>query len=253
MNSHAPDRGGLALLFEPRTRPTLHDIAAVLAQGAGTDGGIAISHRPDPRDGWVELLCRGLTFDLAGLAPGQGEPWPEVAYDYDLPGACDVMQGEVLTLTVGQHLAGGGHLLPVVRAQMEVALGLLALPGLRAVVWQPAAIAMSAGHFSRVLSPWLNGGPFPALGLTYLTRSADGTMVSHGLSFFTGQELSLAPMPGRADADLGKLAVRLIHKLVDSAPIETPCDIIGPDGEVLFIEPVENGHRLRVGGRVLSD
>lgn len=252
MTSHHPDRAGIALLFEPHARPTVHDIAGLLTRKSGT-GAVSISHRPDPRDGWVELLCRGLTFDLAGLAPGQGEPLPDVGHGYGLPDAGATLQSEAMTISVGQHLGGGAHLLPVVCAQMEVALALMHLPGLCAVVWRPAAIAMSPAYFSLMASPWVNGGPFPALGLTRLIHAADDTVVSQGLSFFTGQELSLAAMPGQGEAEMDKLAIRLIHKLVESGPITAPCEIIGPEGEAFAIEPTEDGRRLRVRGNVLAD
>jgi hypothetical protein len=251
MSIHAQPNSGLALLFEPQSRPSADDVAALVAGVPQASRVLSISHQPAPEEGWIEVLCRGLTFDVSGLAPARGDPPPQVRYSFGFPPDQVPAQGdEVVTVCVGQHLSGGENLLPVVRAHVEVARALMALPGVRAVVWCPAAIAMSPGHFERVMAAWAQGGPFPVLGLTYVSREADGGMRSHGLSFFTGQEVRIEPLTGLDPAALGKIAVRLIHRLVEGGRLDAAGEIAGPDGQVLAVEPIENGHILKVWGKV---
>lgn len=247
---HAHPNSGLALLFEPQSRPSADDVAALIAGSASVARVLSISHQPPTGEGWLEVLCRGLTFDITGLAPARPDPVPSIQHHIGFPPDSHIPPVEGVNVCVGQHLAGGENLLPVVRAHVEVARALMTLPGVRAAVWCPAEIAMSPTHFERVVSGWLDGGPFPALGLTALVRDADGGLRSHGLSFFTGQEVRIEPIPGGNSARLGKVIVRLIHRLVEGGGLHVPSEITGPDGDVLFVEPTDNGHLLRVWGKV---
>jgi len=250
MTIHAQPNSGLALLFEPQSRPAVDDVAALVAQVPQAARSISISHRPASDEGWLEVLCRGLTFDVSGLSPARPDVLPAIRYRFDLAEDYLLADSDVVTIGVGHHLTGGASLLPVVRAHVEVARALMALPGLRAVVWCPADVAMSPQHFERVMAAWAGGGPFPALGLTHVRREADGGMRSHGLSFFTGQEVRIDPVSGQNTAALGKIIVRLIHRLVEGGRLEAPCLIVGPDGEDLRVEPTENGQIVRVWGTV---
>ena len=91
---------------------------------------------------------------------------------------------------------------------------------------------MTPDYFRRTVGAWLDGGAFPALGLTALSRSPQGAMRSVGLNFFLGHELELAPLAGESAADTARMAVRLIHDLVENGTY-TPGDHRGPQGEIL--------------------
>jgi len=247
MTHHAQPKSGLALLFAPQTRPAADDIVALVAEA--TQAALSISHRPGPDDGWLEVLCRGLTFDVSGLAPGRADPAPAVRHRYGFAPDCALDAYEAVTVNVGQHLSGGDHLLPVVRAHVEVARALTALPGVRALVWCPADVAMSPQYFEQVMAVWAQGGPFPALGLTHVAQEPDGAVRSHGLAFFTGQDVRIEPMFGLNPPALHKIIISLIHRLVESGRLDAPCEMAGPDGEVLMVEPTDGGCLLRVRGK----
>src|SRR5690606_29544588 len=143
-------------------------------------------------DNWLELLSNGLTFDLLGLAGGPPAELPALRHifglDHAMPDAV-----EAVWFVAGPHLAGGESMMPVVRSQLALALRLAALPGLVAVAWTPAQSAMAVNYFTTVVSAWLEGGAFPALGLTAFALALDGGLQSEGLAFLTGQELRLEP------------------------------------------------------------
>ena len=217
-----------------------------LADSAG--GGalpFSVSYVPAANPDWLEMLSLGLTFDLTGLAPGAAEMFPAIRHRF---GLSDSFGGaiEAIGLYPGQHLGEGANLLPVVRVMAGLAAGLLDLPQAQAVVWHPAGTALGPDMFRQAIGDWLGGGAFPALGLTALTRQSDGSLQSEGLAFFTGQELRVEPTCGKTPGEAGKIAVRLVHRLVDSEPVLSRQKITGPNGERLIAEPRDGGRVVRV-------
>jgi len=237
---------GFGLLFPGGSRPDAPAIARLLQSDPQAARAFAIAHRPDPEEGWLELLSHGLTFELAGLAPAPGGEAPELAHRYGFAPQSALPEGEWLSLTAGRHLSGGRNLQPVVRSMAAILLGLLALDGLLAVAWGPARTVLAPDYARRALGAWLAGGAFPALGLTALVRDESGAMLSEGLGFFTGQELRIDPILAQNPATAGKIAIRLIHSLVDGWKVEAPVEIAGPQGERLGVEPAANGRILQV-------
>ncbi len=207
---------------------------------------LLITHRPAAAEGWLELLAQGMAFDLIGLAPAPPASTPDIMYQIGIEPALRGSRNEAVALIPGEHLAGGANLLPVVRAQLGLALALAALPGLRALAWGPARSAMAPAQFTQIVADWLAGGAFPVLALTALVRELDGGMRSEGLAFFTGQELRVEPLLGEDPAAVGKIAIRLIHSLVEAGPVTKPVELTGPDGMRLRAEPSGNGRYVRV-------
>jgi hypothetical protein len=230
------------LIFMEGQRPDLDAIAA-LAAAPGALIPFAISHIPDSAHNWLELLAGGLTFDLHGLSPGPAAAYPQPGA---LLGLAEAPAGEVLSLQPAPHLADGPGMLPAVRVLAGIGVRLAGLPGVLAMHWRPADCWMTVKYFCGVVSEWLDGGAFPALGLTSLRREPDGAMTSVGLDFFIGQELRFEPDRRLPPAAIAKAAVRLVHSLVESGPLRTRTEYGGPDGIVLVVEPVRQGRLLRV-------
>lgn len=234
---------GLSFLFAHGHRPDAAAIAA-LASGQGDLVGFSISHRPAEHPYWLELLALGLTFDLAGLAPGVHAQVDRPAHGFAMP-AADAAALEAVVIRPGPHLAAGGTLLPVIRAMAAIGCELARLDGVAGVGWLPAGTVMSPDYYLRAVGGWLRGGAFPALGLTALVRTAGGDVRSDGLSFFVGHELALETLAGESPADTSKLALRLIHHLVENGPYSTG-PMTGPGGEPLHCEFTANASILRI-------
>lgn len=231
-------------MFPPGLAPKAQAVLDLLRQDADAARIFSVTHQPEADGDWLELLSSGLTFDLSGLAGGASAP--DIAMRYDIPAITDLDHSAWLRLAPGGHLSGGGRQLPVVRVLAGVVLGLLKLPGAAGVAWGPARTIMSVEHFGRIVPAWLNGGAFPALGLTALRRDDSGNIVSEGLSFFTGLELRIEPILANQPGLAGKIAVRLIHSLVDGWTVKAPVEVEGPDGEILGLTLEENGKILRI-------
>jgi hypothetical protein len=237
-----PQAAGLSLLFAAGTRPSASDIERLLS--AKMSARVSSLHRMG--EGLLELLASGLTFDLQGLAEGPACPFPPASHFFGLSPKDADPQLEAITLLPGPHLAGGGAMLPVVRA-MAVLAGELAVDlQPRAVCWHPAASWMASDYFSRVAAAWQGGGAFPALGLCGVDRKPDGAVETIGLAYFVGHELRVEPGIGESAAETVKLAVRMIDHLTRHGPIRQREVLTGPSGEALFFEPMAGGRFVRM-------
>ncbi len=152
----------------------------------------------------------------------------------------------MVSLAPGPHLAGGAGLVPVLRVLAGLGARLAGLPNVLAVVWSPAGSWVAPDLFRRSVADWLEGGAFPGLVLTALEQEHNGAMVSRGLALLTGQELRFEPDKHLPTAAMARLAVRLIHELVQSGPLRQERDFTGPAGEHLLAVPVRDGSELRI-------
>ena len=238
----------LSLFFDAAARPDAPAIRALEAEGHD----FAVSHDPavagrEAGGGdWLELLANGLTFDLLGLAPGPAHPAAPFRHRFGLPDSFEPQACRAIVLQPGPHLSGGSAMLPVVRSQLGLATRLCALPGAIAVGWAPARCLSSVEHFLGHVRRWLEGGVFPALGLTALSQIHDGALHSEGLAFFTGQELRIEPELAADKAGAAKLALRLIDELVRRGRVTQPERIGIPRMGFVRIAPSDNRRFVRV-------
>ena len=234
----------LSLLFPAGARPDAERIAPLLdAPETGLQARVV--HRPDPGEGWLEILASGLTFDLCGLAPAAGAAPAAARHLYGFDGGRAPAGAEAIELVPSGHVAAGAGLQPVVRTMMGLAAALaLELPAI-AVGWRPAGTLMEPRYFSRIIVGWLAGGAFPALGLTALAPDKDGGVSSFGLSYFIGQEIRLDPQAGEPPVEAVKLAIRVVDDLVRNGSLSEPRAItVGADR--LLAEPSRVGDLIWV-------
>jgi hypothetical protein len=239
----------LYLLFAKGKRPDRRALRDV----AGRQPSVSVSHDPDSDDApdagtlwpgqvhWLELLRDGMTFDLTGLAPGPAGPFPDVAHRFDLPTLPQASEHEALVLRPGPHIAAGGNSLPMMRAMLALACDLVRqMEDIVAVGWGPAKTAIGRRFFESATSAWLDGGPFPALGLTAFVEAPDSALESVGLGFWTGQELRIEP-PLTADRVAAtRLGIRLINHLVIVGRLDSSERVVAPDGTRLVLWPSHN-------------
>jgi hypothetical protein len=232
--SRAPETG-LALLFPAEARPSAAALVAAIAEPVGPVP-IVPGHTPSPPTGTLELVAQGLAFDVTGLADVSPLPPPPVRHRIGLD--AESLDGLAAVLVrPGLHLQAAANLLPVVRVQAAIAARIASLPGARAACWLPAATANAPATFASTVASWLAGGPFPALAFTALVADPDGTLHSRGLSFFTGQEIHIAPRPGRSPRESARIAIRLVDELAGAEPLRAITRFTGPSGERLVATP----------------
>lgn len=263
------DALGLYLLFEAGKRPsatTIHAFASAWEK-------VSVSHDPStisspdgnasdlapPKDGagteelpavkqWVELLRDGLTFDLQGLAPGPACDAPATQHRFDWSAAgLPADNYESLWLAVGPHLEAGEHSVPVLRAMVALARDLtLFFEEIAAVIWLPSASIIGRRFFESTATAWLEGGPFPALGLTAFKAAEDGALESVGLDRWIGQELRIEAPLAQDKVAATRLGVRIVNHLIMLGRLAHEERIVAPDGARLIMQPVRDGTFIRV-------
>ena len=244
IHKFAEANSSTTLTLDPAQRPTLRvvdddDTAALIAA--------AQAEVESSGSGWVELLRNGLTFDLEGLAPGDGFEAPATANFFDCPANFDLETASAIRLVAGSHLAGSEGSLPVLRSLLALARDLVQhFDQISMAIWPPSASAIGRRFFESTTTAWLDGGAFPALGLTAFKESIDGGLESVGLEFLIGQELRIEPALARDKVAATRLGVRLINQLVLTGRVLQSEQIIAPDGQKLRIAPSQNGRYARL-------
>ena len=236
------------LLFPAGKRPTI----AALRSWSEARSSFTISHVPPDthqRDEicWAELLLDGMTFDIEGMAPGRALDPPAGEFHFDAPVDAHDPLAESLLLRPGPHISGGARSLPVIRSKLRL-LCLIAeqASDLSAIFWGPARSMIGRQYFLRVTRAWLDGGPFPALGLTAFKPTIDDGLQSEGLAYFTGQELRIEPELAHDKVEATRLAARLVNQLVPLGRLDGPEIVTAPDGRTLCLAPSANGRYVRV-------
>ncbi len=228
-----------------------HDIASeaatkiVVARG---DHALASQREVDAQhEVWLELRREGLTFDLRGLADGPSRPVPVIVHRFDFSAAAAAGGLEALSIVPGPHLEGGEHSMPVLKGMLALARDLTQhFEQLQAIFWQPSQSAIGRRYFESVITAWLEGGAFPALGLTAFNEMPDGALQSVGLRFWIGQELRIEPPLTADKVAATRLGVRLINHLVIVGGQDDSERIIAPDGTRLVMRPSRNREFIRV-------
>jgi len=235
----------VSLTHDPADDSQLHSVEPGSELG-GTDQGGQVSPELANRV-WVELLRDGLTFDLVGLAPGQMSDFPVVEHRFDLSTMPTAFRTEALWLAPGQHLAGGRRSMPVIRGLIALARDITHhFEAIEAIVWPPSQSAIGRRFFESISTAWLEGGAFPALGLTAFKPTLDGALQSVGLDFWIGQELRIeAPLSDDRVAAT-RLGVRLINQLILVGGLEESERIVAPDGSPQVMRPSRNRKFIRV-------
>ncbi len=258
----------LLLVFNQEERPTRHAVRSALASDAsvsisfdpnsgrrlhlvgGREAALEIESSLDPRERateWLELLSGGLTFDLKGLAPGSAIALPEIEAVYDLGAVPSPLLTSAVSVGPSSHLYGGKRTLPVLRGMLSVACELvLTVPQVQALVWAPAMSVMSPKYFESVASAWLEGGPFPGLGLVSYQATMDGALQSVGLSFWLDKELRIEPELAADKVSATRLAARIVNHLMLTVSEENPQSFIAPDGQTFSLSLSSNRKFIRV-------
>ncbi len=262
------DASSLYLLFETGQRPSAEAVHAFAAAWEK----VFVSHDPAQHDSpignpadlahenkaqdaevlplnkqWVELLRDGLTFDLQGLAPGPVCSAPAPAHRFDWPEGRNTDACEAMRLVIGPHLLGADNSIPVLRTLIALARDLvLFFEDIAAVVWPPSASLIGRRFFESTATAWLEGGPFPALGLTAFRLADDGALESVGLSLWIGQELRIEPLLAADRVAATRLGVRIINHLVMLGGLFKEERIVAPDGARLILKPAGDTSFIRV-------
>ena len=117
---------------------------------------------------------------------------------------------------------------------------------LLAIVWPHSYSAVGRRFFESSATAWLEGGPFPALGLTSFRETLDGALQTVGLDFWIDQELRIEPPLSSDKPAATRLGVRLVNHLIAVGGIAQAERIVAPDGGRLVLTISRNRRFIRV-------
>lgn len=249
---------GVYLLFEADHRPSAaaitafaaaweavfvsHDPSTVCLHDSNTQDLAKLDEKTDTgfkplAKHWVELLRDGLTYDLQGLAPGPACVCSQAVHRFDWPGTGDFSAYEALHLTIGPHLQGGQRSLPVLRTMAALARDLtLFFEEIVAVVWTPSRSVIGRRFFESTTTAWLDGGPFPALGLTAFAADENGALETVGLELWIDQELRIDAALASDRLAATRLGVRLVNHVLLLGGLTHDERVTAPDGTPLVMK-----------------
>ncbi len=192
--------------------------------------------------GAIALQRSGLTFDLAGLAPGPAVPVPDMGAA--LPEGLLPAQTTALSLRPGPHTAAGRRTLAVLREWFALARGLGEAFGAEALCWAPGGVVVPLASAERHIAAWEAAGRVPVALLASFHPTLDGALQSHGLAYFTGQELRIEPP--LVDGGEQALARVLFTHLFYVGEQATTGQLAAPGGHTLRLDPSDDGRFVRV-------
>ena len=231
----------LLILFRRNPRPTFEQVRD------SCDGAEIVDAAPHPLAnavrGVIELRRAGLTFDLAGLAPGPAVPIPDLG-GAELDDAIAQDGTRALSLRVGPHIAAGRRTLAVLREWFALARGIGQRLGAEGICWVPGGVAIGMEGLARHLDSWAARGDVPVSLLASFRPTIDGALQSHGLHTFTGQELRIEPPLQRGEGD-GLVRLLFTHLFYAGKQTQSG-QLTAPDGHPLRIEPSADGRYVRV-------
>lgn len=236
-------------MFGPGERPDMRALRAAVADVTGLTLAQELRDTEGGPPAGCELLHAGMTFDLIGLAPGEGAGFPLPVHRFGPPDAepADLRGCEAIALQPGPHLVAGARGLPVMKGLLAVASALLVgVPQARGAIWPPARAFLAPDYLASIARAWLDRGAFPAPGLAALADTSDGGLCSQGLAWFAGQELRIAPALAKDRAAGIRLGLRLIERLAAEGRITAQQAAMGPDGDRIVLEPTRAGTVVRV-------
>lgn len=266
VNGRKADVCGIHIAFRAGLRPDRADIrkfvddceTVSIAFDPAEKPRLRIVDDEDPNSGaaspvsgphWIELVTRGVSFDLCGIAPSEPILPPKTNYAFDVDRTLSESSLETLELFPGAHLSGGEKTIPILKAMFGLCRDIVHhFPAAEAVVWSPAQSIIGRRFFESTITAWVDGGAFPALGLTAFRETMDGGLQSVGLNYLIGQELRIEPALAADRVAATRLGIRLINQLVMVGRVSEREWVIAPDGRRLCVEPSENGKYVRVQG-----
>lgn len=208
------------------------------------DGGAAFACKqsPGPASGYPTLECTvaGLVFHIVAIGEWNRDKCPPIAHAFGLDPTVMAWRNGI-SVGPGPDIAAVTEGLPLVRAGAAIVRRVLEIGDPVAVVWRPIGSMMEKGYFTDMADEWLQGGAFPALGLASFRDAPDGGLHSHGLTYFTGQELRLVPAIAEQGDRAVALGAGLVEKLVEHGALKAPIEVRNFDGRKMRLAPSANG------------
>lgn len=212
---------------------------ADVLRAAASSGAFFTISSGDPANSDCFILCSGMQLKISVAGACDVSGFKHIFCNID-----PASVGSVISIELGNHLAGGEKVPAIVKAMLSAAAGIGQAADAFAVMWSPARTISGFEYFTRVIAEYDVDGVFPVLALVNFKKDDDGTIRSSGLDWLSGQEMCVAPA-AFAEAEMMRRVVRVAHDIATNGPVTSDTDLDGieenetlelrPDGAVLGV------------------
>lgn len=162
---------------------------------------------------------------------------------------CNIDAGSVgssVAIALGDHVQGGGKVAAIVRELLGAGKLIGEICRASAIVWQPAKTVSGFEYLAQAVGEYANGGAFPVIALINFQSDSSGEIHSTGLSWLSGQELSVVPS-GLSESEAMRRVVRVAHDIAVNGPVSSDVDLEGIEtGETVELRPVDDIVTLQI-------
>ncbi len=186
----------------------------------------------------LEVIVDGMPFLLSRFTAAEtGQRFAAEKFEQlfsDGPSSEDSSIG----VTPRDILASARHLPEINRRMLSLGQWIGKCLTATAAAWMPSRKIASFAYFDETVGEYLADGPFPTLFQTSFSEVRTGYFVTHGLHYFTGQEIRLTAPSDYSASDATKCLVRIIDDIAINGKIDSPAQAKGiVEGETIVFSP----------------
>ncbi len=206
-----------------------------------------IDLRPSQYENQLDVMIGGMTFALIHYSPEDIDQSLATA-DFDHI-FCDPTEQKLsgIGIALGEHIKSAKHSETVNRALLQLGRYVGQSIKATAVIWRPAQLQIGFAYFIGATDHYIEGGPFPVLAQIAISKAADGSFLTSGLSYFSGQEVTINTPAGYAPNEVVKRLVRIAHDIATNGKVDKSIETEGfVSGEILSLVPREDGQVVEI-------
>jgi len=194
-----------------------------------------------------EIIMDGMAFELKQFNEAETENILQQNSGATLFGSAAIQGSMGIGLWLGEHLKSGRHLPSINRALLGIAKILGQAVSATHICWRPARHSIDFGHFEEAVDDYLAGGPTPVLIQIAITKNQNNALQTHGLNYFSNQEITLAETSNMSESEAIKRLVRISHDIAINGKIDNALEVDGLNkGEKITFRPSQNLSELTV-------
>lgn len=206
-----------------------------------------IDLNPSQYENQVEAMIGGMSFTLIHYSAKEIEQdlaisdLTHIFYEpteQKLPG---------IGIALGKHIKSAKHSGTINRALLQLTRYVGQSIKATAVVWRPAQLQIGFDYFTGATDHYIEGGPFPVLAQIAISKTTKGSFLTSGLSYFSGQEVTINTPAGYAPNEVVKRLVRIAHEIATNGKIKESMETDGfIAGESLSLVPRDDGQLVEI-------
>ncbi len=206
-----------------------------------------IGLNPSQYHNQMEAVISGMTFSLIHYSTeeiDQSLPTTDLEHIFCEP---TELKLSGIGIALGENIKSAKHSETINRALLQLTSYVGQSIKATAIIWRPAQLQIGFDYFAGATDHYLKGGPFPVLAQIAVSKTTEGSFLTSGLSYFSGQEATINTPTGYAPNQVIKRLVRIAHDIATNGKVEKSIETDGfIPGEILSLIPREDGQVVEI-------